>query len=129
MRTYALFSVAALSLLAACTGSRADDAASASPSPLASPAPLRACETRELTIDGADVVVQANVDRTLGAIVVAHADDDTIRTHALADAAKLFGEPHPDTRTTQRQSKWGLIQITDPCGRPVSPPPIKTSEP
>lgn len=121
MRTYALFSVAALSLLAACTGSRADDAASASPSPLASPAPLRACETRELTIDGADVVVQANVDRTLGAIVVAHADDDAARTHALADAAKLFGEPHPDTRTTERPSKWGLVAVTDMCGRTVTP--------
>lgn len=109
-----------MSLLSACAGGRGAETA-ASPSPLATQAPLRSCETREVTLDGADVVVQANVDRTLGAIAVVRADDDAARERASQTASRLFGEPHPDTRTMQRPSKWGLVTITDPCGRLVSP--------
>ena len=124
MRTHALVSIAAISLLAACSDGRAQDAnASPSPSPSASPAPLRSCETRELQLEGSDVVVQANLDQTVGAVVVLRAPDAQTRERAYDDAIKTFGEPHPDKRTAARPSKWGLITVTDLCGRPTSPAP------
>lgn len=118
----------ALALLCACAGSRQSTAATAT-SPDASPSPLRSCESRELTIDGADVVVQANVDRTPASIVVVRAPDEDARAKAFEDARKDFGDPHPDTRTQTKQFKWGLVQLTDLCGRPVMPASSPTATP
>jgi len=104
----------------ACSGQHASDAAA---SPLPSPSPLQSCETRELTLDGTDLIVQANADGTAASIVVVRAADDDARTKALDNARHIFGEPHPDAQTVQRTNKWGLTSLTDPCGRPVSPKP------
>jgi hypothetical protein len=82
---------------------------------------MQSCESRELSLDGADLVVQSNVDRTLASIVVIRAPDDDARAKAFEDARKYFGDPHPDKRTQSRQFKWGLTQIVDMCGRPVMP--------
>jgi hypothetical protein len=76
---------------------------------------------RELTLDGADVIVQANVDGTPASIVVVHAPGEDAREKALADARSDFGEPKPDTRTQIREIKDGLTQLTDLCGRPAKP--------
>ena len=121
MRPYAIVSIAALALLAACNSERAQNSATASPS--SSPAPLRSCETRELNLDGADLVLHANVDRSVASITVVHAQDDAARSRALEHASKIFGEPHRDTRTATHPNKWGLVQITDMCGQIVSPVP------
>jgi hypothetical protein len=76
---------------------------------------------RELTIDNADLVVQANVDGSVGSIAVVRAPDDDTRAKALADAQTFFGTPQPDARTQVRQIKDGLTQVTDLCGHPVTP--------
>jgi hypothetical protein len=125
VRANALVPVTLL-LLSACTGSRASDA-SASPSPQASPAALHSCEERELTLDGADVVVEANLDATLASIVVIHAPSEDARIRAFAQARADFGDPRPDTRTQVRQIKDGLTQLTDMCGRPVMPSPTPSA--
>lgn len=75
---------------------------------------------RDLTLDGADVVVQANVDGTVDSIVVARAPNDDAREKALADARADFGDPKPDTRTKIQGLKDGLTEMTDLCGRPVT---------
>ncbi|MDP9110317.1 MAG: hypothetical protein M3M96_01605 [Candidatus Eremiobacteraeota bacterium] len=103
--------------LAACGGSKNAGAHS----PPASPAPLRACETRELSLDGTDMVLAANIDGTLASLTIVHAPDRDAQDKGVEDARKLFGEPHRDTRATTHQSKWGIVEITDACGRPVSP--------
>jgi hypothetical protein len=82
-----------------------------------------------LSLDGADLIVQANVDQTPASIIVVRAPDDDTRAKAFADARKIFGDPHPDTRTETRQYKWGLIQLTDECGRPVGPSATPTQAP
>ena len=76
---------------------------------------------RELTLDGADLVVQANADGTPASITVIHAADDEVRAKAFQDARADFGDPRPDTRTQVRDYKDGLTQLTDMCGRPVMP--------
>jgi len=76
---------------------------------------------RELTLDGADLVVQANADGTPASITVIHAPSDEARAKAFQDARKDFGDPHLDTRTQVRAYKDGLTQLTDMCGRPVMP--------
>lgn len=118
MRANALVPVALIAL-AGCAGSHADS--DASPSPVASPDALRSCEVRELTLDGADLVVQANVDGTPASIVVIRAPSEDSRVQAFQDARKYFGDPKPDERTEVRQIKDGLTQLTDLCGRPVMP--------
>jgi len=107
-------------VLAACAGGHASENASPSPQN-ASPAPLRSCEVRELSLDGADVVVQANVDGTPASIVVIRAPDDEARAKAFQQARADFGDPKPDERTQEQQFKDGLTQLTDLCGRPVMP--------
>ena len=119
MRTHALVSIA-LATLAACSNA-AQANSTASPSAAATPMPLFSCESRELNVDGADVVVQANADRTLASILIVHSPNDDARAKAFEDARKYFGDPHPDTRTQSRQFKWGLTQLVDMCGRPVMP--------
>ncbi len=119
MRPYALVSIALLAL-AACSGNtNAKNAAS--PSPGGTPLGLHSCEQRELSLDGAQLFVQANADGTPAQIVVLQAPNDDVRTKAYQDAVKDFGEPHPDLRTQTKQYKWGMVQLTDMCGRPVVP--------
>ncbi|MDE2482217.1 MAG: hypothetical protein KGN02_08500 [bacterium] len=125
MRPYRLVSIA-LVALAACSGHAQNDA---SPAPDATPAPLSACEVRELRLDGAQLVVQSNLDGSAASIVVVRAPNDDVRTKAFQDAVKFFGEPHPDTRTQLRQYKWGLTQMTDMCGRPVIGSPSPSPSP
>jgi len=126
VRAHALVPVALL-LCAACSGART--ASGASPSPQASPDQLRSCETRALTLDKADLVVQANVDGTVASIVVIRAPSDEAKAKALADARADFGEPQPDTRTQTRPFKDGLTEITDLCGRVIIPSPEATPSP
>jgi SOS-response transcriptional repressor LexA len=76
---------------------------------------------RTLTLDGAEIVVQANADGTPASIVVVHAPDEATSERAQADASRYFGEPKPDTRTRIQGIKDGLSQVTDYCGRPVIP--------
>jgi len=83
--------------------------------------PLRSCEVRALSLDGADVIVDANADGSAASIVVVHAPDKAARSKAYDDAVHDFGDPHPDTRTQMRQFKDGLTRLTDYCGRPVMP--------
>lgn len=97
-------------------------ASSATSAPTPTPAPLASCETRALTIDDASVVVVASVDGKPVHIDV-QSSDPVQQKRAYDQAVAIFGEPHLDTRTTQRPYKWGLIQVTDLCGRLVSPPP------
>src|SRR5215469_13387226 len=118
MRTHAFVSIALLALCAC--GSQASDS-QASPSPEGSPAPLAACEQRQTELDGATILVQANLDHTPAQIVILSAPNDDVRAKAYQDARKYFGDPHPDTRAQTRQYKYGLVQLTDMCGRPVMP--------
>jgi hypothetical protein len=118
VRANALVPVALIAI-AGCAGSHAQN--NASPSPTSSPDALRSCEERELTLDGADLVVQANADGTPASIVVIRAPDEEARVQAFQDARKDFGDPKPDPRTEVRQIKDGLTQLTDLCGRPVMP--------
>ena len=106
----------------ACSAHRGT-AADATQSPLASPAPLLSCEARELRIDGVDMIVQANVDATLGTIVIVRAPDDAARARAIAEAQSIFGRLEPDNRRMNTPNKWGFPVITDPCGRPLTPTP------
>ncbi len=94
-----------------------------------SPSPLASCETRELTIDGADIVVHANLDATLGSAVVLRAPSEDARNAAIADVQRLFGSIVPDTRTVTTLNKWGVPLISDPCGRPVTPAPSTAPSP
>jgi hypothetical protein len=119
MRAPTLVCAVALLALSACAAQRAQ--ATSSPDATRSPVPLQACETRELTMDGADLVIQANVDQTVASILVVRAPDDDARAKAFEDARKVFGDPRPDNRTQSRQYKWGLTQLVDMCGRPVMP--------
>lgn len=107
----------ALGALAGCGGTQHASQAQAS----SAPSPLRACETREVTLDGVDMVLQANIDGTPSSMTIVHAADRDTQDKAVEEARKLFGAPHPDTRTMTHQSKWGIVEITDPCGRPVTP--------
>jgi hypothetical protein len=120
VRANDLFPVALIAI-AGCAGGHADS--DASPSPAASPDALRSCEIREFSLDGADLVVQANADGTPASIVVVRAPSHDARAQAFQDARKDFGDPNPDRRTEVRQYKDGLTQLTDLCGRPVMPTP------
>jgi hypothetical protein len=88
----------------------------------ASPAPLHSCETREFALDGADVIVVANIDGSL-ASVVANAPGLSARMQALDDVRKEFGQAHRDTRVITRQGKWGIVVLTDACGHPAGTMP------
>lgn len=79
-----------------------------------------------MALDGADVFIQANIDATPSQIVIISAPDAETRAKAYGDARKIFGDPHPDTRTQTRQYKMGLVQTTDLCGRPVMPHPVSS---
>ena len=101
--------------LSACSASRS---AGADAAPAF--APLRSCETRELSIDGADVIVVGNADARPGSITVS-GPDERARAEARNAIVRAFGEPSPDPRTFQRQWKYGLVRVTDACGRVILP--------
>jgi hypothetical protein len=67
------------------------------------------------------MILQANLDGTPNSMTIVHAPDRDAQDKAIEDARKLFGDPRPDTRTMTHQSKWGILELTDSCGRPVSP--------
>jgi len=117
MRTN-LFLSLALFMLVACGAQHQSGDAQASPA--TTPQPLRACETRELTLDGVDMMLQANIDGTPATITIVRASDPDAQDKAVEEARKIFGVPHPDTRTMQHTSKWGIPETTDACGRPVT---------
>ena len=119
MRTHLFLSLALLSLTA-CGGQHQSGNAASTSAP--TPEPLRACENRELTLDGVDMLLQANIDGTPGTITIVHAPDPDARDKAVEEARKIFGAPHPDTRTEQHTNKWGITGVSDPCGRPVATP-------
>jgi hypothetical protein len=121
VRKNALVSITLLAL-GACSHASTSEA-TASPSPAGTPLPLRSCEERRLTLDGAELFIQANADQTPAQILILSAPDDESRAKAYQDARKLFGDPKPDPRTQTRQYKLGLTQVTDMCGRPVMPSP------
>lgn len=75
--------------------------------------------------------IQANVDQTPAQIVILSAPNPDARAKAYDDARKIFGNPKPDARTQTRQYKYGLVQQTDMCGRPVTrvTAPAATSSP
>ncbi len=131
MRPYAHLSIALIALSGAfvgCAQQREPVAARAalSPAPLATIAPLQSCETRELRYDGSEVVLVANVDRSLASLTVVASRSDAARKRTVAEIEAQLGTPHPDTRIEQRPWKDGLVELTDPCGRLVTPSPEPT---
>ena len=94
--------------------------------PRATIAPLQSCETRELRYDGSEVVLVANVDHSLASLTVVASRSDAARKRAVAEIEAQLGTPHPDTRIEQRPWKDGLVELTDPCGRLVTPSPEPT---
>ena len=128
MRPYAHLSIAFIALSGAfvgCAKHREPVAAQAalSPAPLATIAPLQSCETRELRYDGSEVVLVANVDHSLASLTVVASRSDAARKRTIAEIEAQLGTPHPDTRIEQRPWKDGLVELTDPCGRLVTPSP------
>ncbi len=97
-----------------------------SPKPRATIAPLQSCETRELRYDGSEVMLVANADRSLASLTVVASRSDAARARAVAEIEAQLGMPHPDTRIEQRPWKDGLVELTDPCGRLVTPSPEPT---
>ncbi len=126
MRAYALLSIALA--LTACSNTQ-QNRQTASPTPSGSPLPLRTCEARQLTLDGVDLLIVANVDATPGTVTVLHAPDEAAAQKALADEHKLFGQEHRDMRTQSRPWKDGLIQIVDMCGNLATYNPPTTPAP
>ncbi|MHB8146498.1 MAG: hypothetical protein ACYDGM_04460 [Vulcanimicrobiaceae bacterium] len=126
MRTNAYFQLILLLVATGCAAHRSADAAA---TPLPSPAPLQSCETRELTLDGATVVLHANIDATLGTAVVVRAPSGEARAAALADVQRMFGAIDPDTRTVTTLNKWGVPFVSDPCGRPIAPSGAPSASP
>ena len=122
MRTQ-VFVLVTLLVPAACGGAhsdstKAEQANSSAPTPL----PLRVCETRELTLDGVDMVLTANIDGTLASMTIVRAPDRDAEDKAVAEVRKLFGVPRSDTRTQTSANKWGIVGTTDLCGRPTASP-------
>ncbi len=103
--------------LGACTSSH-----HAPQSPSASPSVLVSCETRVMTVDGAEIVVTANVDGSLASVEIVNEPNLAAGTRAIDDAVHAFGPVRRDSHVVARQSKWGLATLTDPCGRPVPLP-------
>jgi len=109
-------------ILTLALGACGSGSTSSQTSSAATPEPLISCESRTLTLDGIDLELDANVDGTLAEIAVTtQSPPETDREKAVADAKKLFGDPHPDPRTTTRPWRLGLIRKTDMCGRPLVP--------
>jgi hypothetical protein len=82
-----------------------------------------------MVLDGVQAVVTSNVDGTLAAVDVVHAPSAAVREKAVDDAIHYFGAVRRDTRVMQRQGRWGLSMLTDPCGRPVAATPSSSPSP
>lgn len=82
--------------------------------------PLTPCESREIRLDGADVLLTSNSDSSLASVHVRNAANDAIRRDVLRDVYRTFGAIHIDTETVARSNKWGLTTWTDRCGRPIT---------
>lgn len=81
---------------------------------------MRSCESREIVVDGVDMVVLANVDGSVDRVTVLNSPSDDATTKALDDEKKMFGETHPDVRTQTQQFKDGLVRVVDMCGNPAT---------
>ena len=121
VRRYLVPIFAAVVLASCSSASNASDSSGATASPDATPSPLKACETREVTLDGADLVVTANADATLSSVRVVDSNDNAASTAAEQSAERAFGPLHRDTRVIAHQNKWGLTTFSDECGRPATP--------
>ncbi len=115
MRTYALLAITLAITIAGCTSSR--HVTSASKPALSALAP---CESREVSLDGADAVVTSNADSTLASVHFVDGASVAARRQALVTMYRAFGTIHVDTGLVARSSKWGLATWTDRCGRPVT---------
>jgi hypothetical protein len=91
-------------------------------SPAAALGPLGACETRDLQLDDAHLVVSANADGTPTSILVIGAASPEAAAQAQRQAERAFGPPHRDAEAIAHQSKWGLVTWTDRCGHPLPAP-------
>lgn len=112
--------VFAISLALTLAGCASAHRTAATGSPVPALAPLRACETRELTVDGTDVVVAANADGTAASIEVVGARSAAARNEVLRAVRGAFGPARRDPEAIAHQSKWGLVTWTDRCGHPVA---------
>lgn len=81
---------------------------------------LQPCESREITLDGADVLLTSNADSTLASVHVADSASETKRRDILKDVTRNLGAIHIDTGVVARTNKWGLTTWTDRCGRPIT---------
>ena len=72
------------------------------------------------------MLLVANVDRTLASLTVVASRSAAARKRATAEIEAQLGTPHLDTRVEQRPWKDGLVELTDPCGRLVTPSPEPT---
>ena len=114
MRTYAWLALALAVATGGCGGERRSAAASKDLSA------LTPCESREISLDGADVLLTSNVDSSLASVHVRNASNDSVRRDVLRDVYRTFGVVHIDTETVARSTKWGLTTWTDRCGRPIT---------
>lgn len=122
MRFYAQVALALAVATSGCVGQRH---ATASDKDLSA---LTPCESREITLDGADVLLTSNADSSLASVHVRNAPSESVRRDVLRDVDRTFGTIHIDTETVARSSKWGLTTWTDRCGRPITftvPSPIR----
>lgn len=115
MRTIALCSVTVAALLAGCNAAHRNAAASAT-----ALAALTPCESREITLDGADVLLTANADSSLASVHVVDTAGEPARRKALEDVYRRFGQTRADTAVVAHTTKWGLTTWTDRCGRPIT---------
>lgn len=112
MRRYETFAIALTVLIAGCGGRHAATSKDLSP--------LTPCESREISLDGADVLITGNADGSLASVHVRNAVNDAVRRDVLRDVYRTFGTIHIDTETVARSNKWGLTTWTDRCGRPIT---------
>jgi hypothetical protein len=81
---------------------------------------LTPCESREISLDGGDVLLTSNADSSLASVHVRKAASESVRRDVLRDVYRTFGVIHIDTETIARTTKWGLTTWTDRCGRPIT---------
>ncbi len=123
VRAVAVVAVVLVAISAGCTGQRHDAASSQALSP------LTPCESREIVLDGDDVLLTSNADSTLASVHVRGATTELARREVVRDVYRTFGVMHVDTDVVARTSKWGLTTWTDRCGRPITFTLPKSSAP